>query len=233
MTLTKYGIREWGGGGIFAFLLLGGGVAIGLRYSAVAGWSLAVAAMVSWLGLAAFFRSPRRRIPPGSATVVSPADGVIADIVENEGEKWGFPAGSKVYRIGIFLSVLDVHLNRAPAAMTVESKQYQPGRFLDARDPDATRANESMLIFGHAEFGDFRLPLAVRQISGAIARRIVCRAKPGMMLAKGELFGMIKFGSRTELYLARDQRLRLTAEVGDRVRAGTAVLAEIITQGDT
>ena len=231
MTLTRYGIREWGGGGIIALLIISAGVAIGMKCQSAIGWSIAVAAGFAWLCLATFFRSPQRKIRADDSSIVSPADGVVTDIRILDGEEWGFPEGSEILRIGIFLSVLDVHLNRAPADMTVKAKRYKPGKYLDARHPDATCENESMLIVGEAEFGKMRLPIGVRQISGAIARRIVCCAEPGTELRKGRPYGMIKFGSRTELYLTRDECLTITVKVGEKVYAGTSVMAKIEKQG--
>jgi len=231
MTLTRYGTREWGGGGIIALLIIFAGVAIGMECQSAIGWSIAVAAGFAWLCLAAFFRSPQRKIPADDSSIVSPADGVVTDIRILDGEEWGFLEGSEILRIGIFLSVLDVHLNRAPTDMTVKAKRYKPGKYLDARHSDATRENESMLIVGEAEFGKMRFPIGVRQISGAIARRIVCRAEPGTELRKGRPYGMIKFGSRTELYLTRNEYLTIMVKVGEKVYAGTSVMAKIEKQG--
>ena len=130
--------------------------------------------------------------------------------------------------MGIFLSVLDVHLNRAPAKATVLDSCYKPGRFHDARDPRASKENESNTLVCEAELaGGRKYPLLVKQISGAIAKRIVCAVVPGETLRKGERFGMIKFGSRTELYLPLCPEIELAVKVGDRVRAGSSVVARL------
>ena len=128
--------------------------------------------------------------------------------------------------IGIFLSVLNVHVNRTPAELEVESKYYREGEFLDARHPECAVRNEAMTIAGTAKAGDVRFPLAIRQISGKIARKIVCPVDPGRTLRRGEVYGMIKFGSRTELYLPVD-RFDIKVGIGDKVRGGETVVAAI------
>ena len=169
----------------------------------------------------AFFRDPYRPAPLDSDILLAPADGRIADIEQvNEAEHIGGPA----LRIGIFLSIFDTHINRAPCEVKVVQINYKKGKFKDARDRSAGKVNES---------NDLKLvrtnkpadELIVRQISGAIARRIVCKAKAGDMLAGGEKFGMIKFGSRTELYVPMRDDVECMVRVGDKVKAGLTVLA--------
>lgn len=115
--------------------------------------------------------------------------------------------------------MLNVHVNRAPAELAVESKYYREGEYLDARNSECARRNEAMTIAGTASAAGKKFPMAVRQISGAIARRIVCPVEPGRQLKKGEVYGMIKFGSRTELYLPLDG-VEINVKVGDRVYGG-------------
>ncbi len=169
----------------------------------------------------AFFRDPYRLAPSDSDILLASADGRIADIEQvNETEHIGGPA----LRIGIFLSIFDTHINRAPCEVKVVQINYKKGKFKDARDRLAGKVNES---------NDLKLvrtnkpadELIVRQISGAIARRIVCKAKAGDMLAGGEKFGMIKFGSRTELYVPMRDDVECMVRVGDKVKAGLTILA--------
>jgi len=227
MKLSAYGKREWLNGGAVALVVAAAGGWMALRHHPVSGWSLIAAAALAWTALAAFFRVPERTIPEDGPILVSPADGVVKDIgilTDHEIEPFN---GMPLMRIGIFLSVFDVHVNRAPADMSVTYRKYKPGRFLDARDPRCARENESLAIAGTARLADERMPIAVRQISGAIARRIVCDPQPGDHLSKGEIYGMIKFGSRTELYFPADQRIKPAVSIGEKVRAGTSVIAKI------
>ena len=146
--------------------------------------------------------------------LVSPADGVIKDIgvVSNHGIE-AF-AGRDALRIGIFLSVLDVHLNRASCDLELTCKHYRKGRYLDARHPDCARENEAMTIGGTATVDGFEFPLAIRQVSGAIARRIVCPVEIGDKISRGAIYGMIKFGSRTELYIPVSDDFEVQVKVG-------------------
>ncbi len=223
MTLTKYGIREWGFYGVLAVLLLAGCVFLGSRgYTALA-WGVGVFVAVVYLALAAFFRNPDRRIPEDPRVLVSPADGVVRDIEVVEDFNF-VPFTGKALRVGVFLSVFDVHVNRASAAMRVESKFYREGEFLDARHAECAKRNEAMTIAGTATAAGRNFPMAIRQISGAIARRIVCPVEPGCSLERGEIYGMIKFGSRTELYLPVEG-FELNVKVGDRVHGGSTIMA--------
>lgn len=225
MTLTKYGIREWGGGAAIALVLLACAFTLIRRGFPAAGWTLAAVTLLVYCGLAAFFRNPCRQITAAPGELVSPADGVVRDIGEVEFDQ--APFSGRALRVGIFLSVFDVHVNRAPAELEVVSVLYREGRYLDARHVNCAKENEAMTIAGHAVAGDgFRFPLAVRQISGAIARRIVCPVEPGRKLAKGEIYGMIKFGSRTEIYLPVEG-FKLNVKPGDRVYAGLSIVATL------
>lgn len=228
MKLTRYGMREWLGSGIFALFLLAVSVIIVIKLNQWLGICMMSAVIVCWLSIAAFFRVPRRNIPSKPTFVLAPADGVIQDVGIIKTEKSEFPPGQDMVRIGIFLSVLDVHVNRVPADMLVTGKLYKPGKYLDARHPNAARDNESMLISGTADVSGLIFNIGVRQISGAIARCIVCPVEPGNRLQKGQIYGMIKFGSRTELYLPIHENIVIKAKAGNRVYAGTSVLAEII-----
>ena len=163
-----------------------------------------------------FFRDPPRAVAAGEGEIVSPADGAVVAIEDlDDSPHYDGPCR----RVSIFLSILDVHINRAPAAGTVRSITYQPGRFLAAMKRETSDCNEAMTV--HLDTGHG--PMTVRQIAGMIARRIVCRTGVGDSLDKGEKFGMIKFGSRTELYLPPDTEV--CVRVKDKVRAGTTIMA--------
>lgn len=166
----------------------------------------------------AFFRDPERVSPIDADAVVAAADGVVADIVEiEEGEV----LKAKMKRVGIFLSVFDVHTNRAPIEGRVTYRQHREGLCLDARSIDCSGKNESMTW----AFENPRATLVVKQLTGAIARRIVGWSKVGDVVKKGERFGMIRFGSRTEVYLPLDADILV--KVGDRVVGGATTIARL------
>jgi phosphatidylserine decarboxylase len=168
----------------------------------------------------AFFRDPDRSCPRADDLLLAPADGKVTEIavVDNA----AFPGG-KALRIGIFLSIFNVHINRAPCRARVDKIEYRPGRYKNALNPDSSRVNECNNIYMT------RIPnpadlLIVRQVSGAIARRIVCKTSEGKVLSSGERFGMIKFGSRTELYVPSRSDVKCLVSIGQPVRAGLTVL---------
>jgi phosphatidylserine decarboxylase len=195
-------------------------------------WAVSGLIIIIWLGIAAFFRDPKRNIPHEKDILVSPADGVIRDIELIKNCEINCFEGKDTLRIGIFLSVLDVHLNRTPCDMHVEFEQYKKGKFHDARNTNASKENESMTIAGTAYVEGEEFPIAIKQISGAIARRIVCPVKIGDFFAKGQIYGMIKFGSRTELYLPASQDVQVQVKVGDRVFAGSSIVAKKVDLDD-
>jgi phosphatidylserine decarboxylase len=167
-----------------------------------------------------FFRDPSRMIPDGPGDIVSPADGTVVEVTTLE--YYDFIGGPAV-RIGIFLSIFNVHINRAPVAARVVAMHYKPGEFLNALNPASAERNEFMWI-GLETIDPVPRRLAVRQIAGLIARRIVCPLEPGLTVSLGQKFGMIKFGSRTELILAADA-VEVLAKVGDHVHGGSDILA--------
>ncbi|BBO34991.1 phosphatidylserine decarboxylase [Lacipirellula parvula] len=169
-----------------------------------------------------FFRDPWRHVPTDADAVISPADGVIAEVTELD--HYDFLDGPAV-RIGIFLSIFNVHINRAPRAASVVAMDYKPGEFLNAMNPESAIRNEFMWI-GFADADRPGLKYAVRQISGLFARRIVCALRPGQAVQRGEDFGMIKLGSRTELILPRDA-VTVNVVVGQKVLAGATILARL------
>jgi len=176
-------------------------------------WPVAALCAVAALACLGFFRDPERRPPDVPGALVAPADGRVMDVVEVD-DAW---VGAAV-RISIFLSPLDVHVNRAPVAGLVRAVDYVPGRFLAAYRAEASEQNERCTV---ALEGD-SARVAVRQISGVLARRIVCRVRPGDKLELGERYGLIRFGSRTDLIAPRGIELRV--RVGERVRGGESVM---------
>lgn len=169
-----------------------------------------------------FFRDPRREPPQDDSVLLSPADGTITDVGPVEESE--FIEGPTL-RIGIFLSIFNTHINRAPCDAKVEKIVYRPGKYINAMNPEAGKVNESNnLSLVRTSHPQDRL--LVRQISGAIARRIVCAAQEGQQLAGGEQFGMIKFGSRTELYLSASESVECIVRIGDKVKAGITPLVK-------
>ena len=169
-----------------------------------------------------FFRDPPRRIPPEDGLLVAPADGKIAEVTRLDHDPF---LGGPAVRIGVFLSIFNVHINRAPCAAQVIELRYAPGLFLNAINPQSAIKNENMWIGLQEENPPYRR-FVVRQIAGLIARRIVCAARPGETLSRGGQFGMIKLGSRTELIVPDETGLSVTVKVGDRIKAGTTILAQ-------
>src|SRR5712664_1904327 len=166
----------------------------------------------------AFFRDPDRPVPADPNLVVAPADGRVSDIVELDEKE---VLKTKTRRIGIFLSIFDVHTNRAPIDGRVIYRQYREGLCLDAHRLDCSEKNESMTW----AFENPRVTIVVRQIMGAIARRIVAWAQVGDELKKGDRFGMIRFGSRTELYLPLNAEVLV--KTGDHVLGGSTIIARL------
>ncbi len=226
MRFASYAKKELSVAWTLALALVVAGMLVAYFADIRAGISITAFTILVWLSFILFFRDPERRIPEDTSLVLSPADGVVKDIelVANAKENEYFK-GENAVRIGIFLSVFDVHINRAPCDLTVLEKSYRKGAFHDARNPQASAENEAATIVGEAEIAGHRCPILVRQISGAVARRIVCDAEPGVRLGRGQRYGMIKFGSRTELYLPAGQEFEITVKTGDKVHAGTSVIA--------
>ncbi|MHC4221455.1 MAG: phosphatidylserine decarboxylase [Planctomycetota bacterium] len=167
-----------------------------------------------------FFRDPHRKIVADCDLLLAPADGTIYDIETIDENDF---IGGSALRIGIFLSVFNVHINRSPCNAVVEKINYKKGKFKDARDPQAFQINESNDLW-LVRTDSPKDKLVVRQISGAIARRIVCATTAGEKLAGGQQFGMIKFGSRTELYLPSRENAKVLVKKGDKVKAGLTQL---------
>ena len=189
----------------------------GLAASFVSMW-LSLVFLVLFLFTIAFFRDPNRRVPADPNLIIAPADGGVRDIVELDEKE---VLKTKARRVGIFLSIFDVHTNRAPIDGRIIYREHHEGLCLDARDPDCPEKNEAMTW----AFENPRVTIVVRQLTGAIARRIVAWANVGDDLKKGERFGMIRFGSRTELYLPLDAEVLV--KTGDHVSGGATVIARL------
>jgi phosphatidylserine decarboxylase len=199
-------------------LLLG---ALPLALAGLAGWlgasALGYALMGVTLFVAFFFRNPPREIPGDEGTVVSPADGRVLEAGEIERED-----GTKAQRVGIFLSLFDVHVNRCPLAGRVVSVERGRGRALPAFDRRAERENARCTVTLETAFGE---RIQVVQMVGLIARRIVCHPRVGEWVTRGARYGLIRFGSRTDVVLPVESELRVRR--GDRVRGGSSELARL------
>jgi phosphatidylserine decarboxylase len=166
-----------------------------------------------------FFRDPEREIPQGERLILSPADGKVVTI--KPFPDWKGPFGEPLMRVSIFLSVFDVHVNRAPLAALVQEVTHTPGRFLAAWGEEASQENEQTLIHFATPDGD----VWVKLIAGLIARRIVCRVKPGQKVSAGERIGLIRFGSRVDCILPAAAVMRVRR--GQMVKGGSTVLGVI------
>jgi phosphatidylserine decarboxylase len=185
-----------------------------LRYPTSASVVLLVAAL-----LAFFFRDPERMVPQGERLVLAPADGRIVAI--KPFTDWQGPFGEPLTRVSIFLSVLDVHVNRAPLTAVVNAVTHTPGRFVAAWGEAASAENEQTLIHFASPDGD----VWVKQIAGLVARRIVCRLKPGQKVAAGDRIGLIRFGSRVDCILPAAAELKVRR--GQAVKGGSTILGVI------
>jgi len=213
MPIAKEGLRE-----IALATLVLGPLA---WWMASTHWALAAPFALLWVWVLLFFRDPKRRGTFTRGDLCSPADGKVTEITHLQCYE---PLGGPAVCIGMFLSLLNVHVNRSPCSGTVRSLNYSAGEFLDARDPESGRKNESnsLLIDPDAPMPG---PIEVRQVAGFVARRIICHAQENQHLTIGERFGLIKFGSRTELIFPQCHGTEVLVELGDQVRAGLTVLA--------
>ncbi len=184
----------------------------------VVGWQVTGGvALVLAVSVALFFRDPPRAIPKDEGLILSPADGRVVHVGPYLGHELQEPAT----QISIFLSVFNVHINRAPYPAVVEDVEYKSGTFRIAWQPEASTANEQNLIMLKAPKGQ----LLVKQIAGLIARRIVCRVVRGQKLEAGERIGLIRFGSRVDLIVPT--RAELLVKLGDRVKGGSSIMGAL------
>ena len=185
---------------------------LGIAAAVLGYWYVAAFLFVIALFMAFFFRDPKRVPPADTDVVVSPADGKVTRVG---------PAGSNSTVVSIFLSPLDVHINRSPIPGKIVDVLYSPGKFLMATNEKASLVNEQNALTIQGE----KITVVCKQIAGILARRIVCWKAEGDSLGLGERFGMIKFSSRTDVLLPAN--VRVTVKEGDRVRGGTTVIGRI------
>lgn len=198
------------------FIFIGIGGVLTLLGALAFGWPAGLLGGALTLFCAWFFRDPKRMIPQGDGFVVSPGDGLIVDIAKTEDERF---LKKPVIRISIFLNIFNVHINRSPVDGKVVGVFYNPGRFFAANVPKASLENEQNALLLETPSGK---RLVCIQIAGLIARRIVCWVKDGAALYRGERFGLIRFGSRVDLYLPVEAEILVS--VGDKVKGGETVL---------
>jgi len=226
MPLTPFGARVW------LPILLGTLAVAGLLAWLHIWWAVAIIAIIG-LALLSFFRDPIRRIRSDLAdgAMLSPADGTVSAVISVDSHE--ATSGRPALIVRIFLSVLNVHVNRSPCAATVVSLKPTPGKYLNAQTEESARVNESNLITlrisSTPENATERATelIGVRQVSGMLARTIVCPLKVGAQLRRGQKFGMIMFGSTTELILPRPDDVTVHVKKGDRVKGGVTVLATL------
>jgi len=185
-----------------------GAAALFLRWTIVGAILVALAAFIFY-----FFRDPERVIPADAGAIVSPADGRVVVVTDETN------AGRPGKRISIFLAIWNVHVNRSPAAGVITNLDYRPGKFYAAMRASASADNEQNVITLSTDSGE----LVFKQIAGLIARRVVCWKKSGDRVARGERIGLVRFGSRADLWLPRDSELLVKA--GDHVKGGSSVVA--------
>lgn len=189
-------------------LLILGGISLLLHFPVIPFLFFALAIFVAF-----FFRNPDRRVPDGKNLIVSPADGKVVKISQQEdGEQ----------TISIFLSVFNVHVNRSPIEGTLENLEYKRGKFKVAFDEEASKVNEQNVL----TIANSDIRIVVKQVAGLIARRVICWKRPGSGLRRGELFGLIRFGSRVDILLPK--HVRILTEVGARLRGGSSVIGDYL-----
>jgi phosphatidylserine decarboxylase len=223
IALTRYGRRE---------LIVSTVIAASLEALGVAGmvrlhWAwvfvlLPVGAVWGWVLW--FFRDPDRKTPRGEGLFICPADGNVADVTQVGPDS---VLGVRGVKVGIFMNVVSVHVNRSPADAVVVKWEHHKGVFLDARDPEAAFRNESATVHLSYSYKGKDYPLVVRQVAGLVARRIVTDVSEGQKLVAGERFGMIKFGSRVELFVPDELAGDIRARTAQRVCAGSTVLVAV------
>jgi len=201
----------------FVFILPTLGVSALLYALRFPWWATAILLLAAFL--AYFFRDPERAIPQGERLIVAPADGRIVGI--KPFADWKGPFGEPLTRVSIFLSIFDVHVNRAPITSVVNAVTHSPGRFMVAWGEAASAENEQTLIHFASPDGD----IWVKQIAGLLARRIVCRVRQGVKVAAGDRIGLIRFGSRVDCILPATAELKVRR--GQAVKGGSTILGVI------
>jgi phosphatidylserine decarboxylase len=192
----------------YGFVLMGTALLVGWLTSPI--WAI-VPVLLAFFFLW-FFRDPERAIPDDPGAVVSPADGKVTDVCEVK------ISGQKFKRISIFLNVFDVHVNRSPVSGIIRGARYQPGKFLNAMNPQCAECNEQNTVTVEGEGHS----VIFKQIAGLLARRVVFTKQIGQEVERGERVGLIKFGSRTDVLL--DPSAEVSVKVGDRVKGGSSII---------
>lgn len=198
---------------------LGGSVALALLVTFGGGgliWSIPF--WIIALFVLQFFRDPAREVPGDAKSVLSPADGRIV-VIEPAQDPW---LKRETLKISVFMNVFNVHSNRSPIDCEVMGRWYHPGKFINADLDKASSENERNALHLHTADG---LDITCVQVAGLIARRILCYAEPGDKFVRGQRYGFIRFGSRVDLYLPKDVRVKVA--VGEKVRATSTILAEL------
>ncbi len=214
MSVAKEGIPFI----LIAAAVAGGAFALANSRRSFALWVLAFLLTVIALWVAYFFRDPERTGPRGEKLVIAPADGRIVLITEVDEPSF---IHGRALRISIFMNVFNVHVNRYPVEGTVRYVHYNPGKFLNAAVEKSSLENEQMSV--GLESGPFRI--LVRQIAGLVARRIVTYSKDGDVVQQGERFGLIRFGSRVDVFVPTNSTVKV--KIGDTTMSGTSILAEL------
>ncbi len=197
---------------------LGGAVAVAALVTYVAGWYWALPLWLIALFVLQFFRDPARDVPGDARSVLSPADGRIVAI-QPVRDPW---LDRDALKISVFMNVFNVHSNRSPVDGEVKRRWYNPGKFVNADLDKASTENERNALHILSATGH---DITCVQVAGLIARRILCYVEAGAKLARGQRYGFIRFGSRVDLYLPTDVRVKVT--IGDKVRATCTILAEL------
>lgn len=213
IPIAREGLRE-----ILLSTLICGVATVGVLFIY---WPLCIPFIVIWLWVLSFFRDPQRKRKYIDGELCSPADGTITEITELDHHD---DIGGPAIKIGMFLSLFNVHANRMACSGKIRSICYQPGEFLDARHPESGQRNESNTLLIDPD-EPLPGPIVIRQVSGLVARRIICHAKTNEHWAIGSRFGMIKFGSRTELIIPKLDQTEVAVSIGDKVHAGLTILA--------
>jgi phosphatidylserine decarboxylase len=214
IPLAKYGLRE--------LLIFGIFCSIGIGLSVVfLPWMTPIPVFILAFILN-FFRDPERAVPEDAGFIIAPADGVVSHIIPVFEDNY---LRCNTTKISIFMSVFNVHVNRMPAHGRIEFIKHTKGKFLDARDDACFHSNENNVIGVSLVEKDAKI--AVKQIAGKIAKRIVCACKIGDVLKQGQRFGMIKFGSRVEVFVPNSIKFEIMVKVGEKVTAGKTMLGKI------
>jgi len=196
--------------------------AVGVLFALLNFIYLSVPTFVFGFLAALFFRDPERKIPEQPSFVLSPADGKIIELIDSVRAPGFEDSDLEFKKVSIFMSVLNVHVNRIPWPGKILKSEHAKGKFFHAGSHEATVKNESNALFIIDEAKGYRF--LIRQIAGSLARRIVCKAKEGELFIKGQRFGMIKFGSRVELFMPKS--FDFAVKIGDKVKGGLTVLGK-------